>query len=160
MDWAQLFSSCSRTGLESCDSSKTHNDSPAGLSAVPSDIYLSPWLSRRSTNPSGRNIPSFPIFSDHVAFLPIARRADQRLGDQQHRLHQHVCPGDAPETPGLWNLWLHQEPLQHLRRDHRGHQVTVGPFPTVAFPLRAQTGWGVGWGSGVSVHVLIHGLVL
>lgn len=58
-----------------------------------------------------------------VPLPPPAGRADQRPGDQQHRVHQHVRPGDAAEAAGLRPAGLHPEPLQHLRWDHRGHQV-------------------------------------
>lgn len=56
--------------------------------------------------------------------LCSARGTDQRLRDQQHRFHQPVLPGDAAEGAGLRALRLHQEPLQYLRRRHRGHQVS------------------------------------
>lgn len=58
---------------------------------------------------------------------PAARRADQRPGDQQHRVHQHVRPGDAAEAAGLRPAGLHPQPLQHLRRRHRAHQVVRRP---------------------------------
>lgn len=56
--------------------------------------------------------------------LFVAGRADQRPGDQQHCLHQYVCLGDAPQTPGFWHLGLHQEPVQHFRWHHCCDQVS------------------------------------
>lgn len=52
--------------------------------------------------------------------------ADQRPGDLQHRLHQHVHAGDDPQADGLRLLRVPEEPLQHLRRHHRHHQVGGG----------------------------------
>lgn len=50
--------------------------------------------------------------------------ADEHPGDLQHRLHQHVRPGDDPQADGLRVLQLPAQPLQHLRRHHRHHQVS------------------------------------
>lgn len=66
---------------------------------------------------------SLGLFFFSLSFSFSAWWADKRSGNQQYRLHQFVCAGDAPKTAGLWSIRLHQEPLQYLWWHYCSNQV-------------------------------------
>jgi len=63
------------------------------------------------------------VFLASFSLSPPARGVDRCVGDQQHRVHQHVRAGDGLHDAGFRPVWIHQEPLQHLRQHHCDHQV-------------------------------------
>lgn len=99
-------------------------------------MFLDQWLSAATR--AGPDRWTWLLFSllsvetvtlssfSYVSLLPVpARGADWRPGDQQHRVHQHVCPGDGLHAARLRVVRIYQEPVQHIRQHHCHHQVTL-----------------------------------